>query len=270
MAQPIRQFKFSGMIAPHDPFHQPTSTALGAAAPDEHYIAPTTIPVNITYPSTQTIGVPQYGPTVVGSAAASYDPAGDCGGNFMSYKNQPNNNCYAYGSNITTNTFPQPGRQSGYLLTANDFKTTLPKLGALVCSYAEKDGLLYAGITINDLLNFKSSRQGTTPPGLLECGSLGGHFVALMVSPAGDANWPGDYHWARCDNSTGACNSWSQKDGGDQVTNFDFAGNPIIEPSLANWTVNQGPAGNGNNDDLSVEYGFYCYMFVPDTGVNII
>ncbi len=270
MSQPTRQFKFSGMIAPHDQFHQPTSTALGAAAPDEHYIAPTTVPVNITYPSTQTIGVPQYGSTVVGSAAANYNPAGDCSGNFMSYKNQPNNNCYAYGSNITTNTFPQPGRQSGYLLTANDFKNTLPKLGALVSSYAEKDGLQYVGTTMNDILTFKSSRQGTTPPGLLECGSLGGHFVALMVSPAGDANWPGDYHWARCDNSTGACNSWSQKDGGDQVTNFDFAGNPITDPSSANWTVNQGTIGNGNVNDLTVDYAFYCFMFVPNSGVNII
>lgn len=30
----------------------------------------------------------------------------------MSYKNQPNNNCYAYGVNIASNTFAQPGRAS--------------------------------------------------------------------------------------------------------------------------------------------------------------
>ena len=123
-------------------------------------------------------------------------------------------------------------------------------------------------------MQFKSSRQGTNPGGGLQvgCGFLGGHFVALMISPAGDANWPGDYHWSRCDNSSGSCGSWSQKDGNDQVTNFDFAGNLITDPATANWTVNQGPIQTGSDvgDDQIVDYAFYCYMFVPDSGVNII
>lgn len=266
-----RPFKFSGVIAPQDYYHQTTQAQAYGAVPDEHYIAPTVIPVQITVPSQKTIGVPQYAPTVIGEAAAGYDPAGDCQGNYMSYRFQPNNNCYAYGCNITPNTFPQPGRRSGYLLTASDFQKPFAELGALVASYAEHDGLQQVGNTLDALLAFKSSRQGTNPSAAqTACGYLGGHFVALMVSTAGDANWPGDYHWARCDNSSGACDSWSQKDGGDQVTNFDFAGQPINNPISANWQVNQGPVSNTDNRELVVEYGFYCFMFVPESGVNII
>jgi hypothetical protein len=274
MNHPARSFKFSGRIAPQDPFHQFTTAATLGDTPDEHYLAPTTINVTIVVPpNTGTIGIPQYGPPVNGGIPSGYDPAGDCGGNYMSYKYQPNNNCYAYGSNITPNSFPQPGRQSGYLLTAADFNQPIAGLGQLVSSYAEKDGLVFAGQSMAELMQFKSSQQGTNPGGAPEAGYLAGHFVALMVSPAGDANWPGDYHWARCDNSSGACNSWSQKDGGDQVTNFDFAGNPITDPSTANWTVNQGPIASGSpnaGQDQVVDYAFYCFMFVPTTGVNIL
>lgn len=263
-SQFVRQFKFSGRIAPQDQFHQITRATAAAATPDEHLIAPTTVYVTITVPpGTGTIGVPQYAPTLIGGAAAGYDPAGDCNGNFMSYKFQPNNNCYAYGCNITPNTFPQPGRQSGYLLTAANFATSVAALGQTVSSYAVNDGLIFIGTAAKDLTSFKSSRKA---------GALDGHYVALMVSPAGDQNWPGDYHWARCDNSSGPCDSWSQKDGNDQVTNFDFAGQPITNPATANWTVNQGPLSSqpGNNQDLVVDYQFYCFMFVPASGVNII
>jgi hypothetical protein len=262
MSSSQKQFKLSGRVAPQDPLHQITFASTPEAPPDEHYIAPTTINVPIVVPpNTGTIGVPQYAPTVIGGSAGGYNPAGDCGGNFMSSKFQPNNNCYAYGSNITTNTFPQPGRRSGYLLTAQDFTQPFNTLGALVQSYAEADGLVYVGTTMAEVLEFRSSRPS---------GALGGHFAALMVSPAGDANWPGDYHWARCDNSSGDCDSWSQKDGNDQVTNFDFAGNPITDPSVANWTVNQGPVSAENTSDQIADYGFYCFLFVPDTGVNIV
>ncbi|MDF0733458.1 hypothetical protein P0Y43_22450 [Pseudomonas entomophila] len=267
-----RQFKLSGRVAALDQFHQIITDAALLAAPDEHYIAPTVVKVNIVYPQAQTIGVPQYSPTVVGEPAGRYDPAGDCHGNFMSYKFQPNNNCYAYGCNITPNTFPQPGRQSGYLLTAADFKKSVADLGALVSSYAVKDGLVLAGRNLDELMKFKSSKQGTNPGVGVGGGAgyLAGHFVALMVSPAGDANWPGDYHWARCDNSSGACDSWSQKDGSDQVTNFDFAGNAIKNPATANWTVNQGPVSSTDKRELVANYEFYCFMFVPEKGVNII
>jgi hypothetical protein len=269
-ATTYKPFKFSGRIAPDDFFHQYTVASAADAAPDEHYIAPTTVTVTIVQPPNHPpIGVPQYGPTVYGGAADGFDPAGDCGGNYMSYKFQPNNNCYAYGCNITPNTFPQPGRWSGYLLTAQDFAQPLDQLGATVRGYAERDGLTYAGETIADLLALQPQLRGGAP-------ELGGHFVALMVSPAGDANWPGDYHWARCDNSNGPCDSWSQKDGNDQVTNFDFAGKPISDPSTANWTVNQGPVQPGSppppdvGQDQVVSYGFYCFMYVREIHVNII
>ena len=272
MNSSARPFKFSGVIAPQDFFHQATRAPALGAVPDEHYIAPTVISVQISVPEQKTIGVPQYSATVYGEAAGRYDPAGDCQGNFMSFRFQPNNNCYAYGCNITPNTFPQPGRQSGYLLTAANFQQPFSDLGAMVSSYAVKDGLELVGTSLEELFAFKSSKQGTNPqpPSNLGAGYLGGHFVALMVSTAGDANWPGDYHWARCDNSSGACDSWSQKDGSDQVTNFDFAGNPISNPITANWQVNQGPVSSTDSRELLVEYGFYCFMFVPETGVTII
>lgn len=264
-----RHFKFSGMVAPQDQFHQVTAVAPGAAAPDEHYLAPTTVPITITNPPpTTVIGVPQYSPIVYGGTTG-YDPAGNCNGNFMSYKFQPNNNCYAYGCNITPNSFPQPGRASGNLITPSTLN------GPSISGFAEADGLVYIGTTMDDIKAFQQTKQAAASPSGSGNFSLGGHFVALMISPAGDANWPGDYHWARCDDNINF-NSWSQKDGNDQVTNFDFAGQPITDPSVANWTVDQGPVQpdksqpNYNINDLVVDYVFYCFMFVPDTGVNII
>ncbi len=269
MTESIRQFKFSGVISFQDQLHQETSAPALGGTPDEHYLAPKVIPVNITVPEKKTIGVPQYSPLVYGEAVASYNPAGDCHGNFMSSKFQPNNNCYAYGCNITPNTFPQPGRQSGYLLTAANFKKSFSELGQLVSSYAVKDGLEFVGTTLEELMKFKSSKQGTNPQDIAT-GYLAGHFVALMVSTAGDANWPGDYHWARCDNSSGSCDSWSQKDGSDQVTNFDFAGKAITNPITANWMVNQGPVSKADTREMVVDYDFYCFMFVPKSDVRII
>jgi hypothetical protein len=39
---------------------------------------------------------------------------------------------------------------------------------------------------------------------------------------------------------------------------------------VANWTVNQGPVSAENTSDQIADYGFYCFLFVPDTGVNIV
>ncbi|MFP9099099.1 hypothetical protein ACLI09_08595 [Flavobacterium sp. RHBU_24] len=263
MNKPRRTFKLSGMIAPEDQFHQFTTTSPGNTTPDEHYLAPTTIPVQIiSPPGIGTIGVPQYSSTVNGPSSF-YDPAGDCEGNFMSSRFQPNNNCYAYACNIASNTFPQPGRKSGYLLTPANMVGTVASVGATVSSYAEKDGLILVGTTMEEVRAF-------TPPSNTEPG----HFVALMISPAGDANWQGDYHWARCSNSFTGCDEWSQKDGSDQITNFDFAGNFITDPSIANWTVNQGPVSNTDVSDMITVYSFYCFMYAsnPSTTsvVNII
>ncbi len=99
--------KYSGVVAPQNVLHQIIRPmAKLAGAPDEHYIPATTVTVNIVSPTKETIQVPQYASTVVGDSAGAYDPAGDCNGYFMSYKFQPNNNCYAYGCNIAPNTFP--------------------------------------------------------------------------------------------------------------------------------------------------------------------
>lgn len=249
----MRPLKLSGMISPADPLHQIVQAPPGADLVAASDIAPTTVTVTITNPSHQTIGVPQYAPTVVG-AGAGYDPAGDCGGSFMSCQFQPNNNCYAYGCDIATNTFPQPGRASGNLITAPTLN------GPSVSAFAKADGLQLAGTSLDDLRAFDAKREASGQQG---------HYVALMISLADGADWPGDYHWARCDDPVNYA-SWSQKDGNDQVTNFDFAGQPITNPAHANWTVNQGPIGNGNDDDLIVSYDFYCFMFVPSGVVKII
>lgn len=263
----IRSPKLSGMIPPGDPLHTYTVGLPGTTTANEHYLAPTTVQVTITTPISEAgpIGVPQYAPTVVGTAAPTYSPATDCAGAFMSVQYQPNNNCYNYGCDIATNTFAQPGRYSGCLLTPSNLD------GPTVSGYAEKDGLIIVSIggSIQDCVNYWDNNPG-----------LNGHFVALMISPVGDVYWPGDYHWARCDNSASGCNSWSQKDGNDQMTNFDFAGQPITDPSLANWTVNQGPISVPSNPatnpappdvpEVVTTYDFYCFMFVPFDGVNII
>lgn len=275
-----RQFKFSGLIAPHNTLHHMTTQADphhfrfsgmishlvhgvvdNNSAPDEHQVAPKTVQITITNPPPQrVVGIPQYSPTVVGGTAG-YNPATNCEGNFMSYKFQPHNNCYAYGCNIAPNTFPQPGRAHGNLITSATLN------GPSIRAFAEADGLAFVGFAKENLGEFLTAKRAG--------GATGGHFVALMISPAGDANWPGDYHWARCDDMVNF-SSWSQKDGGDQVTNFDFAGFPISDPAKANWTVNEGPIQpdktqpDYNPNDLIVDYAFYCYMYVPDTGVNII
>jgi hypothetical protein len=240
-----RAFKFSGRIAEGDLRHSTQETA-----PDGALIAPTYVP-------TTWGNVPQYAGTVQ-DTNTGYDPAGDCQGYFMSTNYQPNNNCYAYGCNIASNSFAQPGRASGAPSLHSDFT------GDHVRDNAVSDGLAYVGTTMEELIAHAESTDNAN-----------GHYVALMFSPpeasiGGDANanWPGDYHWARCDSLLPM--SWSQKDGGDQVTNFDFAGNPIIDPSVANWRVNQGPIGSGDNNEYVVTYGFFCFMYVPKSGVTIV
>jgi hypothetical protein len=198
--------KFTGRVAPDDRRHQvlaENQTAENAGtvlAP--HYVF---IPG---------VGnVPQYAPTIVG-AFIGYRPAQDCDGYYMSYRFQPNNNCYAYACNIASNSFAQPGRLHGYLYPE-------PPTGPGVQAGAEQDGLVYIGTSLDAV-------QSDTATG------DGGQYVALLISDADTPNgWPGDYHWVRCDDLN-QFRSWSQKDGNDHVTNFDFAGNPITDPASAN------------------------------------
>ncbi|MCR2834512.1 hypothetical protein [Parerythrobacter lacustris] len=241
-------FKFSGRIAEGDPRHTMIESMDDVAA-GGLIIAPNYVPSSWG-------AVPQYAAPVV-DTVTGYAPATDCNGYFMSDKYQPNNNCYAYGCNFASNSFPQPGRASG---APNLFSNFTPQQ---VISNAESDGLINIGSTVADIASHAAT--GAT-----------GHYVALMFSTpensiGGDpnANWPGDYHWARCDVLSSPM-SWSQKDGGDQVTNFDFAGNPITDPSTANWTVNQGPISSTDANEYIVTYDFLTFMFVPNGAVNIL
>lgn len=250
-----RKFKFSGRIEPNSLLH---STM--AEAPDGALIPPAYAPTQ--WP--QNSPVPQYAPTVNG-VFTGYNPPGDCDGYYMSNKFQPNNNCYAYATLICPNTFPQPGRNSPGSIPFYQAFTA-----EIVMKNAVLDGLQFVGTSLQDIQAHQAQKKSA--------GQITGHYVALMFSEpesniGGDpnANWPGDYHWARCDDNVNF-SSWSQKDGNDQVTNFDFAGQPITNPATANWRVNQGPIGGPqkDNDEYVVSYDFYCYMFVPQNGVNII
>lgn len=230
------QFKFSGLASPEDVRHR-----LRHAPGNTH------APTQVEIPGGHYVN--QYAPTIVG-AGDVYDPAGDCDGAFMSSKYQPHNNCYAYACDIASNTFAQPGRIHGHLIT-HGFT------GESVQKFAEEDGLMTVSnqpISMEEL----AERRKSLPPG---------HMVALLYSKPDQAHgWPGDYHWVRQDND----GSWSQKDGGDAVTDFDFAGHAIQDPARANWVVNQGPISQQDPSDLYIGYDFQAYMFVPDGQVNII
>jgi len=229
--------KFSGMIHPDD-------ARLNPVLDPAHVIAPANVPI-VDKSTGKTYYIQKYGPTVGNYGPTIYAPPTDCSGAFMSCQFQPNNNCYNYGCDIASNSFAQPGRQHGIFLS-------FPPTGPAVVAGAQADGLQWIGTDY--------------PTGYLN--SPDGHPVALVIS-AGDESlgWPGDYHWVRYDQETGA---WSQKDGGDQVTNFDFAGNPITDPATANWTVNQGPTDQSGTDDVIASYEFFGYLFVPTSGVEII
>lgn len=233
---PAPEFKLRGMIAPSDIRHKVRDEAAELIAP-----------IKVEIPGGKF--VPQYAPTVVGTRQV-FDPAGDCGGNFMSSKFQVNNNCYNYACDVATNSFAQPGRKHGLLLgegwTPED-----------VATGAKADGLIE--ISREPLTQEQMAEKAKElPPG---------HFVALLMSaPDNNAQWPGDYHWVRQDED----GSWSQKDGTDQVTNFDYAGHPILEPSAANWTVNEGPMSSKDNRDVVINYKFFSIMYVPDGKIDII
>lgn len=246
-------FKYSGRIAPDSPRHSPRAETDGGILIVPHY----------AYSQwSRERDIPQYAPTVVGRVTG-YDPGGDCQGDFMSFKYAIDNNCYAYACCIATNSFAQPGRAS-----AGSMDLRVPKnfTAQNIIHNATLDGLQYIGAQLS------ASKK---PPS-------SGHLVALLFSApvpkiGGDprANWDGDYHWVRCDDAVHHAR-WSQKDGSDQVTNFDFSGQPITDPRQANWEVSIGPIGRprggGPSDpaEFRISYEFVCFMWVPDHGVQII
>ncbi len=263
MPRTIRQLKYSGLISPTDQLHRPLTTEVFEAlhlrdrSERQTYLETIGIPDTVLAPHYVDIPggkkVPQWSPTVVGNGGG-FSPANDCSGNFMSAKFQPNNNCYNYSCDIATNSFAQPGRLHGVSAVGAGGFT-----GAQVVLAAEADGLIHVGdssVSVDKLPAAKPEGKA-------------GHFVALLISLA-DASviWKGDYHWVRSDAPD--CSSWSQKDGSDQITAFDFAGHAITDPKGANWSVNQGRVSNQDPSDAFVSYSFYAWMFVPSGGVNII
>jgi hypothetical protein len=114
---------------------------------------------------------------------------------------QHNNNCYNYGCDIQTNTYAQPGRAHGIILTQSD------------------------------LNNCKAVHNGALADGLksVECDKGCGcekcqHQVALVISPG----W--DYHWYRKDRD----GKWSHKMAWTPATNLDNSNNIITDPRSAN------------------------------------
>lgn len=253
-------FKYSGRIDPSSIRHSLKGALSTRTAEGEEGVLH--VPSYAYNAWTQQDDIPQYAPTVVGRVNG-FDPSRDCGGAFMAANYQPNNNCYAYGCNTASNSFPQPGRATNGsidLFTGDNFTAQNVRANAV------SDGLREVGETMASLAGFRTNGPG--------------HFVALLFSPpvssvGGDpnANWPGDYHWARCDDPVGY-SSWSQKDGSGQVTDFDFAGKPITNPIEANWTVNQGPIGGvgprKDYNEFTTSYEFVCFMWVPYEGIRII
>ncbi|UJR34143.1 hypothetical protein I4U23_021550 [Adineta vaga] len=138
--------------------------------------------------------VPIKGPDTV----PAYDPKTDDNGCFVT--KQTENNCYAYGTDIVTNTFPQPGRGSGKKWSFN----TCADMG----NASIRDGLVYNG-----------TKLPTVAPEQ-------GHFVALLI-------WPQtNFHWIRMD----ANGYWSHKPGGTPVRNKDNRNLPITDPSKSDFS----------------------------------
>eukprot|EP00697_Spironema_sp_BW2_P000953 gnl/Spiro4/11304_TR5963_c0_g1_i1.p1 gnl/Spiro4/11304_TR5963_c0_g1~~gnl/Spiro4/11304_TR5963_c0_g1_i1.p1 ORF type:complete len:362 (+),score=88.00 gnl/Spiro4/11304_TR5963_c0_g1_i1:71-1156(+) len=133
-----------------------------------------------------------------------YNPNTDDDGCFVTM--QADNNCYAYGSDVVTNTFPQPGRGSGQKWTQN----TCADMGAA----AQRDGLQLVGTTLP---------HGEPPAGQ-------GHYVALLIWP--DTN----FHWIRMDNTSTSPLHWSHKPGGTEVRNYDNNGKVIVDPSKSDFS----------------------------------
>lgn len=127
-----------------------------------------------------------------------YDPSSDDQGCFV--RKQSDNNCYAYGTDIVTNSFPQPGRGSGKKWTMN----TCADMG----NASVRDGLVYNGTVLPK-----------APPEK-------GHFVALLIWP--DTN----FHWIRMD----ANGFWSHKPGGTPVRNKDNQDLSITDPSKSDFS----------------------------------
>lgn len=105
-----------------------------------------------------------------------------------------NNNCYNYGNNKRTDTFAQPGRDSGQMASTMSCSA--------VTTAAVNDGV--AQMPVGGCSNSETQ-------------------IALVVAPGTD------YHWYRKDSN----GYWSHKPGGTPATNLDNSGNVITNPETA-------------------------------------
>lgn len=111
---------------------------------------------------------------------------------------QPYNNCYNYANDKITNTFAQPGKGSGSVITN--------VLCSTVTQAAQKDGQISV------------ATAASTPSE--------GHFIALVSANHSTFQ---DYHWYRLDANA----MWSHKPGGTAAKNTDNSGMLIIDPKTA-------------------------------------
>lgn len=233
-----RDFIYSGIIPDNDILH----------FIKEHTDGTVNAPNYVYVPGVGNIA--QYSDTVFGMFKG-YDPENDCNGSFMPSKFQMNNNSYAYACQIASNTYPQPGRVDGHILP-QDF------VGADVVKAAQKDGLIDIGESIEHVKDFNRNNGGL------------GHYVCLLVSESNNQyGLKANYHWVRCDDNRDF-SLWSYKMGAGMISNLDFAGKPISDPAIANWSINQGLVLADEVFSLSVVYKLVTYMFVPGGRVDII
>ena len=111
---------------------------------------------------------------------------------------QLNNNCYNYSTNYRTDTFAQPGRAAGIIITPPT------SLCSIVKPAAELDDIIDAPTANN------------------QCPQTG-HLVALVMASGFD------FHWYR----KGPNGLWTHKVGPAPVTNLDNSGNLISDPRTA-------------------------------------
>lgn len=248
-----RTFKFTGLSAADSPFHY----IVNDLDSKKHDGGPGTLRITapMTIPTNNGKQVAQWAKTERGPVTG-FHPNSDCNGNFTAAKYQANNNCYNYACNIATNSFAVPGRMHG--------KAILDASGQLLTDQlilaAEADGLQLIGDATMPWAEAFEKIGQTSPEN--------GHVAVLLLSdPVPGIGWPGDFHFIRSDDPKGA--AWSQKAGNDQIANFDFAGDPISDPSAASWIINQGPEQLGGSTAFLAKYTFAAWMYVPIQEVQI-
>lgn len=248
-----RTFKYSGFNPPNDPLQFTLDETLIDGPGNERSVQ-IGAPRSVQIPGGR--HVPQWAPTVR-SLVTGFHPNSDCEGNFTAAKHQPNNNCYNYACNIASNSFAVPGRLHGVKVYSPSGKLAKQH----VIAAAQADGLKLIGDASMSLADALTQAAHEDP--------RSGHLVGLLVSdPVSEIGWCGDFHFVRSDYANG--HSWSQKAGTDQITDFDFEGKPISDPSIACWVVNQGPAHLGGKTAFLSRYYFVAWMFVSVRNVQII